>query len=111
MSKPLEYLGIAAFVGLLGLWGYHEFIEKPAKRTHGKLVPITERSARFDAWAYVAKAKEVAPGETIKLVIIPSPFGIDELDMKCLIYTNQNTHTSQMLCPDANQMDLAETEI
>jgi hypothetical protein len=65
---------------------------------------------RFERWAYVAKEKQIAPGETIKLVIIPDPQGFDLLDTKCLIYTNAAYKQSSMICPDADKESLKASE-
>lgn len=61
---------------------------------------------RFEQWAYVAKEKQIAPGETIKLVIIPDPQGFDFFDTKCLIYTHAEYKQSSMICPDADKENL-----
>ncbi|MFZ3018595.1 MAG: hypothetical protein WA056_09095 [Gallionella sp.] len=65
---------------------------------------------RFEQWAYVAKEKQIGPGETIKLVIIPDPQGIDFFDTKCLIYTNAEFKQSSMICPDADKESLKASE-
>jgi len=65
---------------------------------------------RFEQWAYVAKEKQIAPGETIKLVIIPDPLGLDILDTKCLIYTNAEYKQSSMICPNADQDSLTASD-
>ncbi len=65
---------------------------------------------RFEQWAYVAKEKQIAPGETIKLVVIPDPRGFDLLDTKCLIYTNAEYKQSSMICPDADKESLKASE-
>jgi hypothetical protein len=66
-----------------------------------------ENKARFEKWAYVAKEKEIAPGETLKLVVIPNSDG-EFFDTKCLIYTNATTNTSTLSCPAADGMLLSE---
>ena len=65
---------------------------------------------RFEQWAYVAKEKQIAPGETVKLLIIPDPEGIDFLDTKCLIYTHQDYRQSNMICPNTDSMNLKEDQ-
>ena len=74
----------------------------------------TEREAaaklRFEQWAYVVKEKQIAPGETIKLVIIPDSQGFDFQDTKCLIYTNAEYKQSSMICPDADKESLKASE-
>ena len=63
---------------------------------------------RFDEWAYVAKEKQIAPGETVRLIIIPDPMGFDFMDTKCLIYTHREFRQSSMICPDATKENIAE---
>lgn len=63
---------------------------------------------RFEQWAYIAKEKQIAPGETVRLLIIPDPNGIDFFDTKCLIYANQDYRQSSMICPNADSMNLKE---
>ena len=65
---------------------------------------------RFEQWAYVAKEKQITPGETIRLVIIPDPHGFDLFDTKCLIYTNVEYKQSNMICPDADKENLKASE-
>jgi len=63
---------------------------------------------RFEQWAYIAKEKQIAPGETVKLLIIPDPTGIDFLDTKCLVYTHQDYRQSNMICPNADSLSLKD---
>lgn len=81
-----------------------EHAENAVQRQHR-----TEDAAakqRFDKWAYVAKEKEIAPGETVRLLIIPGQYGDDSSDTKCIIYTHQDFKQSNMICPDASKEDL-----
>lgn len=76
----------------------------------GKEQPDTKRSERreaakerFEKWAYIAKVKQITPSETITLVVIPDPMGLDMLETKCLIYSNAEYKQSNMICPDADK--------
>ena len=71
---------------------------------------MEKAKARFNQWAYIAKEKQIAPSETIKLVIIPDPLGLEILDTKCLIYTNSEYKQSNMVCPNATQESIKENE-
>jgi hypothetical protein len=97
-------------VGLGALWAYNSFIVEPEKQRQRHTERRADAAQRFKDWAYVAKEKEVAPGETVKLVIIPSAYGVDFLDIKCLVYTHREFKTSSMICPDADRSQLAENE-
>lgn len=85
---------------------------QPAKEPPGTATSdyMEKAKARFNQWAYVAKEKQIAPGETLKLVIIPDPLGFDILDTKCLIYTNFEYKQSSMICPGATQESIKESE-
>lgn len=102
-------IGIIVAVGL-GVWAYNAWIVQPEKQAKRHTEHRADAAQRFKDWAYVAKEKEVAAGETIKLVVIPSPYGIEMFDIKCLIYTNREFKTSSMICPDADRSQLAENE-
>lgn len=104
MNKTLSYIGIAILFGLAIIWTTNT--RTPARQP----APATTAAAtdRFNAWAYIAKSKEIAPGETVRLVVIPSPLGLDVTDTKCIVYTNDTLKTSSMVCPDASALDLAE---
>lgn len=65
--------------------------------------------ARFEQWAYVAKQKNISSTETVRLLIIPDPEGLEFMDTKCLIYTHQEFKQSTMICPDADKDAIAET--
>jgi len=58
--------------------------------------------ARMAKWAYIAREKEIAPGETIKLLVIPTSIS-EHFNTKCLIYSNHNS--SQMVCSDMMGLD------
>lgn len=62
-----------------------------------------ERKARG---SYVEREQELAPGQKIRLVVIPHSSGIDLLDTKCLVYTNTEFRQANMVCPDAKQTDI-----
>lgn len=94
----------------VAVWAYHSFISEPEQQRQRHEDRRTEASQRFAEWAYIAKTKDIAPGERIKLVVIPDSSGIDFLDTKCLIYTNSEFKTSSMLCPDAKSSDLEADE-
>lgn len=83
----------------------------PKEQLNAKTSDYLEKAkARFNQWAYVAKEKQIAPGETLKLVIIPDPLGFEILDTKCLIYTNSEYKQSSMICPNATQESIKEVE-
>jgi hypothetical protein len=112
MSSTTEKIvGALLLTGVMA-WGYQSWIAKPKDQKQQR--NITERQAedsqRFKDWAYVAKEKQITPGETIKLVIIPGPLGYDLFDTKCLIYTHQEFKTSSMVCPDADKDNIRESE-
>ena len=92
-------------VSALGAWAYSSWVIQPEKKQR-----YTERKAqsaqRFKEWAYVAKEKDIAPGETIKLVVIPDSTGL--LSTKCFVYTHREFKTSSMICPDAKQDEIEE---
>lgn len=110
MEKAGKWIGIIIITCLAMLWAWHEWINKPTKRQARESVERVQRATenqhakqRFNNWAYIAKEKEISPGETIKLVIIPSTYADDFSDTKCFIYTHKEYRTSSMLCPDAKQ--------
>lgn len=102
-----NYISLCAVLALVGC-GAGDRTDEDQKQKK------TERQAaakhRFEQWAYVAKEKQISPGETIKLVIIPDPLGFDILDTKCLIYTNAEYKQSSMICPNADQESLKASE-
>jgi hypothetical protein len=97
-------------VGVAGAWIYNSWVIQPEKQRQRYAERRADTEQRFKDWAYVAKEKEIAPGETIKLVIVPSAYGVEFLDIKCLIYTHREFKTSSMICPDADRNQLAESE-
>lgn len=99
-------LGIGIVAAIAGLWGYNSWVLQPEKHRQRQESRAIEDSQRFKNWAYIAKEKQITSGETIRLVVIPSPLGHDLFDTKCIIYTNHELRTSSMVCPDARQPDL-----
>lgn len=102
--------GIIIIAALAGVLAYNSLVVAPAKQRQRHIEHRSDAAQRFKDWAYVAKEKEVAAGETIKLVIIPGAYGVELFDIKCLIYTNREFKTSSMICPDADRSQLAENE-
>jgi hypothetical protein len=105
-ERILEIVVPIIMIGGLGYWAYNSWILEPAKDEQNYKKRKAESTQRYVDWAYVAKEKEFSPGETVKLLVIPSQFGIAILDTKCLIYTHREFKTSSMICPDAKQSDL-----
>jgi hypothetical protein len=101
-----KILGSVAAV-IIAYWGYTELVANPREQIR-RTVTDTDIN-RFQEWAYVAKDKEIKPGERLKLVIVPSPWG-EYFDTKCLIYTNNELKQSSMICPDANKDFIKESE-
>jgi len=91
-------------VGALGAWAYNSWVIQPEKDQKRFAERKAQFTQRFKDWAYVAKEKEVAPGETIKLVVIPDSAGI--FSTKCFVYTHRDFKTSSMICPDAKQSEI-----
>lgn len=58
-----------------------------------------ERVERFRAGPYVESDKEIAPGERIRVVVIPSKHGRFN-DANCVLYTNLTTGSSSITCPN-----------
>lgn len=89
---------------------YYALVLNHEKEAKQKAYHVTENAAvekRFNEWAYVAKEKAVSKTETVKLLVVPSKLGNDDLfDSKCLIYTNTEFRTSTMLCPGVTSDDL-----
>ena len=113
MVKPHKLSVTVIAIGLLGGLAWYWSInisEKRNARTSALAKQEVEGKARFERWAYVAKEKELAPGETLRLVIIPHVSGIGYLDTKCLIYTNKEHRASSFLCPNASQDGFEESE-
>lgn len=90
--------------------GISSWIDKPAEAEHNAEKSIAEEAKCFADWAYVAKEKEIAPGETVKLVIVQHPWGGEFMDTKCLIYTHHEFRQSSMVCPDADRNNIEERE-
>lgn len=110
MTTRSEIAGGIVVAALLGAWAYNSWVLQPEKQRQRQVERKAESSQRFKDWAYVAKEKEVAPGEVVKLVVIPSSYGVEFLDIKCLIYTNRELKTSSMICPDADRSQMGESE-
>lgn len=94
-----QLLGAAAIVTVM-IWGYLEFVD-----TKPRAAPVAHDDSdlrRFQEWAYIAKDKEISPGEHLKLVVVPSPWG-ENFDTKCLVYTNHDFRQSSIICPDADR--------
>lgn len=100
-------LAVIGFFAIFSWWGYYELVAKPEKHDKQTQQRRGEEAKRFNDWAYVAKEKEISPGERIKLVIVPHPWG-DFFDTKCLIYTNEEFRQSSMICPDADKEYIAD---
>jgi hypothetical protein len=84
----------------------------PVKEQQGAATAdyLEKSKARFNQWAYIAKEKQIAPGETLKLVIIPDALGFEILDTKCLLYSNSEYKQISMICPGATQESIKEVE-
>lgn len=100
---------------LLGAFFYKIWVVQPkedAKQRQRYDKDKVAASQRFTDWAYIAKSKEIAPGETVKLVVIPgtSPYASEVFDTKCLVYTHREFKTSSMICPDAKQAEIQISE-
>lgn len=91
---------------VVGAWAYYTWVIEPETTRNRFAARKGEFSERFKNWAYVAKEKDIAPGETIKLVVIPDSTGI--ISTKCFVYTHREFKTSSMICPDAKQDDIEE---
>lgn len=94
---------------IIAYWGYTELVANPKERRQVQRTTVDADTKRFLEWAYVAKDKEIKPGERIRLVIVPSPWG-EYFDTKCLIYTNDEFKQSSMICPDADKDYIKESE-
>lgn len=106
LAKSLSIIG---FFAIASWWGYSELIAKPERRDRKAQQQHDKEDKRFNEWAYVAKDKEIKPGERIKLVIVPSPLG-EYFDTKCLIYTHDEFKQTSMICPDADKEFIQESE-
>lgn len=93
-------------VSVLGAWAYNSWVIQPEKEQQRYAERKAQSAQRFKEWAYVAKEKDIAPGETIKLVVIPDSTGL--LSTKCFVYTHREFKTSSMICPDAKQDEIEE---
>jgi hypothetical protein len=95
-------LGLLIVASGLAVWAYQSWVAAPERHRY----QVAQRNAadvqRFKDWAYIAKEKEIAPGETVRLVVIPSAMG-EPMDTKCFLYTHREFRTSSMICPDADR--------
>lgn len=82
--------------------------DKQEKQTQNQVERKAAAKERFERWAFIAKEKQIAPGETVRLVIIPGEHGFELDDTKCLIYTHLEFRQSNMICPDADKYQIAE---
>lgn len=94
---------------IVAYWGYAELVAGPKERRQSQRSAADIDTKRFQEWAYVAKDKEIKPGEHLKLVIVPSPWG-EYFDTKCLIYTHDEFKQTSMICPDADKEFIQESE-
>ena len=108
VERILGVVGPVIVIGALGYWAYNSWVVEPAKNKKEAAKLRIESSQRFKDWAYVAREKVIAPGETIKLVVIPDSTGL--FSTKCFVYTHSEFKTSSMICPDAKQ-DYIEEEV
>lgn len=109
VSTSEKVMGALIAAGIAA-WAYQSWVVHPERQRQKQEARMAERSQRFTEWARVAKEKEISPGETIKLVVIPHPTGVEFMDTKCLIYTHREYKTSSMICPDAKQSDIEADE-
>ena len=100
-------LTVTVIACVLGAWAYYSWVIQPKKEQQRFAERKAKSSQRFKDWAYVAKEKDIAPGETIKLVVIPDSTGI--ISTKCFVYTHREFKTSSMICPDAKQSEIEES--
>lgn len=110
MGKIAQYAVVTTLVGGVALGIYSARTDNLAKAALDSEKSRTEEAKntqRFKEWAYITKEKEIRPGETVKLVIIPHPLGYEFKDTKCLVYTHQEFKQASMICPDAKQYDIS----
>lgn len=109
MKTPAVVLATLAFWTVAGVT-YWNFVEEPKSKAYA------EQQARRDTAAakikadgmHIVSTKEVAPGQVIQLTVMPHSSGMDFLDLKCLIYTHTEYRQSTIVCPSANQTDIAQ---
>ncbi len=106
----MKWLYAVLFIAIMAWIVYPKFAEPQRKADQRHTAALEENAKRFKDWAYVAREKEISPGETIKLVIVPHPWGGEFMDTKCLIYTNQEFKQASMICPDADRNYIADKE-
>lgn len=110
MATTERSIGAILVALVVGVIGFQAWVSKSDRERARSVERRADAAQRFERWAYVDKANEVAPGEIIKLVVIPHSSGVDFLDTKCLIYTHQEFRTSSMICPDASRDDIEAKE-
>lgn len=98
---------VIGFLVIASWWGYSEIIAKPERRDKQAQRQHEKEDKRFNEWAYIAKDKEIKPGEHLKLIIVPSSWG-EYFDTKCLIYTNDDLKQSSMICPDSTRESITD---
>ena len=110
MNRPANIaLWSAIWIGLAA-WAYVGWYQP------GQQTKATQQQQRTDAverkarGPYVASEKEIAPGQTIRMVVMPHSSGMDFLDTKCFVYTHQEFKQASMVCPDAKQADIEVDE-
>ena len=105
LFQVIRWVVVTTILMALGCYLWMLRQEKQEEQRRYYAASKAEASRRFKEWAYIAKEKQIAPGETVKLVIIPDSTGYKLLDTKCLVYTNQEFKTSSMICPEVNNID------
>jgi len=94
--------GISLVSMFAGAFAYQAFVVAPKEEAKSKRIATqseAEAAARFNKWAYVEKEKEISPGETLRLVRIPSKDGFEYADTKCLVYTSSEFKSVFFSCP------------
>ena len=58
---------------------------------------VARAKARLDGGPYVLRTKQVSPSEQLQVIILPEGY-TEELDTRCVVYTNSELHTSAITC-------------
>lgn len=104
MKYDAEIIASAVLCISVGAYAFgYWFQQKDTRRLEQVKAAALERKAHG---SYVERKQELAPGEIIRLVVIPHSSGIDLLDTKCFVYTHQEFRQANMVCPDAKQTDI-----
>lgn len=105
-------LAVTATAVLSSLIGNRIGAENARKeiKKHESTIHDAEALARFKAWAYVAKTKEIGSGETLKLIVVPHPYGDSIYDTKCIIYANSELKQTSMSCQGTDNLTEKENE-